>query len=420
MPTKDLDPELKSALDALKSSIANLAPKDIITKLQAQVDAIDVKMATRLVGDMQAPSLIDQLKSNDDVSRLLRDKKGTCILNFDAKTASQILQTKTTLTETGQGFQSTGVLAIDRIPGITPEARQVLRVRDVLTARPTTLPVVDFVKVSTPMGIASPVPEASVKPENAIQFTSNSEKIRTIATWIPASRQILDDLVELNGFIMAGLAYYVNLEEELQLIAGDNTGENLHGFLTQASAFNTGLLSPSAGWNRIDVVGNCISQLTTAKEIAPTFIILHPTDWWKMRLQKDGFGRYILGDPQSMVQPNIFGLSAVATTSIAVGTFLVGSGDPVASEIRDRMEMQVEISTSHADFFTQNLVAIRAEKRLALIVKRPASYLNGTNTKSPAKEKRGACSHAGSAHLPQAIGGSKTWTKRTSVLSSKA
>jgi HK97 family phage major capsid protein len=360
-PTLDL--EMKSAMAELKTAIANGASKDALTKLQTQVDALDVKMASRhLIGDVPAPSLIDQLKSNEDVSRLLRDKKGNCILNFDAKTTATILQTKTTLTETSQGFSTSGVLAIDRIPGITPEARQVLRVRDVLTARPTILPICDFVKVSTPLGIASPVPEASTKPENAVQFTSSSEKIRTIATWLPATRQILDDLTELNGYIMSSLPYYVNLEEELQLLAGDNTGENLHGFVVQASAFNTGLLSPSAGWNRIDIVGNCISQLTTAKEIAPSFIVLHPTDWWKMRLQKDGFGRYILGDPQSMVQPNIFGLSAVATTSIAAGTFLVGSGDPVASEIRDRMEMQVEISTSHADFFTQNLVAIRAEK----------------------------------------------------------
>jgi HK97 family phage major capsid protein len=184
---------------------------------------------------------------------------------------------------------------------------------------------------------------------------------------------------------MSSLPYYVSLEEELQLLAGDNTGENLHGFLVQASTFNTALLSPSAGWNRIDIVGRVIEQITTAKEIQPTFIVLHPTDWWSMRLQKDNFGRYILGDPsQPMVKQNIFGLSAVSTTSIAPGTFLVGSGDPVASEIRDRMETQVELSTSHSDFFTKNLVAVRCERRMALVVKRAASFIAGSFSQSPA------------------------------------
>jgi HK97 family phage major capsid protein len=378
--------EFKSHFDNLRTMIQELPSRETVTKLQAQVDAIDIKMAGRIIAESSfgAPStLVEQLKSNEDVSRLLRDKKGTAILNFDAKTTASIMQYKTLLTETGQGFQTTGVLPIDRIPGITPEARQVLTIRDVLTARPTTLPVVDFVRVSSPLSIASPVAEASVKPENALQFTSSSEKIRTIATWLPATRQILDDLTELNGFIMSSLPYYVNLEEELQLLAGDGTGENLHGFLVQASAFNTSLLSASKGWNKIDIVGRAIQQITSAKEIQPTFVVLHPNDWYDIRLTKDSFGRYILGDPQSMVRPNILGLSAVSTTSIAPGTFLVGSGDPVASEIRDRMEMQVEVSTSHSDFFVKNQVAVRAEKRLALVVKRAASYIQGSFTTSP-------------------------------------
>jgi HK97 family phage major capsid protein len=379
-----IDPELKSALDALRAGIAAAAPAARLTELQKQVDALDIKLADKHGNYSQEPSLIDQLKSSEEVSRLLRDKKGSCILNFDAKTTSQILQTKTVLTEAGQGFQTTGVLPIERIPNITPEARQVLTVRDVLTARPTTMAVVDFVKVSSPLHIASPVAEASTKPENALQFASSSEKIRTIATWLPATRQILDDLTELNGFIMSSLPYYVNLAEEIELLSGDNTGEHLHGLIPQASAFNTGLLSATKGWNKIDIVGRVIQQITVAKEIQPTFIVLHPNDWYDMRLTKDSFGRYILGDPQSMVRPNIFGLSAVSTTSISNGTFLVGSGDPVASEIRDRMEMQVEISTQHADFFTLNQVAIRAEKRLALVVKRAASFLTGTFSSSPA------------------------------------
>jgi HK97 family phage major capsid protein len=201
---------------------------------------------------------------------------------------------------------------------------------------------------------------------------------------IPATRQVLDDFTELMGFLQSTVPYYVDLEEELQLLSGDNTGENLHGLLNQAAAFSTSFLpSAAAGWNRIDVIAAAVNQINTEKEIDPTFVVVHTNDWWKIRLTKDGFGRYILGDPQSSVRPNIFGLDVVPTTSIAAGTFLVGSGNPVAAEIRDRMEMTVEISTEHSDYFTRNLVAIRAEKRLALITKRPNSFVTGTFTTSP-------------------------------------
>lgn len=48
---------------------------------------------------------------------------------------------------------------------------------------------------------------------------------------------MLDDLVELQSFINVALPYYVNLAEELQLLSGDGTGENLHGLIVQAQSF---------------------------------------------------------------------------------------------------------------------------------------------------------------------------------------
>jgi HK97 family phage major capsid protein len=274
-------------------------------------------------------------------------------------------------------------LQIERIPGIVPEARATLKFRDLLTARPTALQVIDYVRVTTPPAIASPAPENTQKAENAVAFTAYSERVKTIATWIPATKQILDDFTELSGYIESALPFYVDLAEEIGLLSGDGTGENLHGVLPQATAFNAGLLVPASGWTRIDMIGRAIEQINIANELDPTFVVMNPRDWWSLRLTKDNFGRYLLGDPQTIGDPNVFGLKVVWTPSIAVGTFLVGSGSAVASEIRDRMSMQVEISTEHLDFFTKNLVAIRAEKRLAYIVKRPGSFVAGTLASSP-------------------------------------
>lgn len=390
--------ELKATLDQLKqgleAAVEKKASLEIVTKLQAQVDAIDLKLAHRHISEMPERPLSKFLKEHEGVQRLLKNKKGSAVLNFTGKEMLE-LSGKSVISATVSGSDgedtlnpvgvaTTGVLQIQRTPGITPEARQVLKIRDVLSARPTTMAVVDFVKVTTPMAIASPVPEASLKPENALTFQSVSEKVRLIATWIPATRQVLNDMTELMSFIQTALPYYVNLEEELQLLAGDDTGENLHGLLTQGTSFNTSLLpKPALGWTRIDVIACAIEQINIAKEIDPTFVVLNSADFWAIRLTKDSFGRYLLGDPQSPFTPRLFGLDIVSTTSIPVGTFLVGSGSPVAAQICDRMEMQVEISTENQDFWVRNLVAIRAEKMLALLVKRAASFIVGTFTTSP-------------------------------------
>jgi HK97 family phage major capsid protein len=190
---------------------------------------------------------------------------------------------------------------------------------------------------------------------------------------------------ELIGFLNSSLGYYVDLAEEQQLLSGDGSGENLHGLIPQAASFNAGLLPSAAkGWTKLDVIATAIRQVDRTKEIAPTFVVVHTDDWWDIRLTKDNFGRYILGDPQSQVRPSIFGLDIVSTTSMSPGTFLVGSGSPVAAEIRDNMELTVEISTEHSDYFIRNLIAVRAEKREALVVKRAASFIYGTFTTSPA------------------------------------
>jgi HK97 family phage major capsid protein len=167
------------------------------------------------------------------------------------------------------------------------------------------------------------------------------------------------------------------LTEEVQFLTGSNTGNDLNGLVTQGTAYNTALNSLTPGWKKGDIIARAIQQILIAKEIDLTFVVLHPTDYWDIRLTKDSQGRYL--DPTGL----FWGLTPIITTAIGSGNFLVGSGNPAAVEIRDRMGLTVEISTQHQDYFVKNLVAIRAEKRVALVCYRPGSFIQGTFTTSP-------------------------------------
>ena len=100
------------------------------------------------------------------------------------------------------------------------------------------------------------------------------------------------------------------------MLSGDGTGENLHGLITQATAFSTALLSAASGWNKIDIVGRPSSRSPLQRNSpdvhhhAPERLVWHP-------LTKDSFGRYILGDPQTSVNAKLFDLTVIPTTSIA-------------------------------------------------------------------------------------------------------
>jgi HK97 family phage major capsid protein len=223
--------------------------------------------------------------------------------------------------------------------------------------------------------------EGSAKLENAVTFTTASEKVQTIAHWQPCTRQVLDDFSELANFISDSLLYYLGLREEAEFLFGSGNDPDLHGLATQAASFNTGLLT--GAWTRIDVIAAAIEQINIAKEVDPTFVVLNPTDLWRLRRTKDSQGRYLMGDPASVGRPRLWDLDLIGTNNMSAGLFLVGSSNPEATIIRDRMEAQIEVSNSHDTFFVQNKIAVRAEKRCALVTRRPSSFVLGSFSVSP-------------------------------------
>lgn len=374
------------ANEEIKSHGAALTDtKSKLDAIQRQMDALDAKQQRPDPGT-ERKSLEITLKENEDIQRLLRDRKGQCVFTLKGDQLDELMGRKTLIDSTAVGFATSGVLQIDRGAGIVAEARRKLTIRQMLNARPTSMQVIDFVKVNAALDApASPTPgEGLEKDENAVTFTTQSEKVRTLATWIPASRQILDDFGELMGFLRAGLPYYVNVLEENELLTGDGSGEHLHGLTHQAQSYDTTLTPAGAGWQKVDIIGRAVQQIAADNEVEPTFVALNPNDFWDIRLTKDENGQYIFGPPNSPGPVNFFGLTPVPTTAMTATYFLVGSGLPVASEIRDRMEMEIAISTEHSDYFTKNKIAIRAEKRMALVVYRPNSYVYGAFTTSPA------------------------------------
>jgi len=74
-----------------------------------------------------------------------------------------------------------------------------------------------------------------------------------------------------------------------------------------------------------------------------------------------------------MVQPNLWGLPVAVTSAIVVNTALVGAYKSAAQLFRHG-GLRVEASSSHSDYFTRNLVAIRAELRAALVVPMPSAF----------------------------------------------
>lgn len=281
---------------------------------------------------------------------------------------------------TGNG-ESQPLVAPDRRPGVAALPERRLTIRQLFTNLPTNSNTIEFTKetaFTNNAGIqgagASPSgqPEGQPKAQSSMTFELESVRVPTIAHWIPASKQILDDAAQLSNYINRRLIYGLKLAEESQFLNGDGSGGNMDGLINQASAFTGGVTNQTA----LDTLAKAATQLATA-EYTCTGFILNPTDWLSLMLLKDQEGRYIFGDPGQMREPFLWGIPTVLTNSIEAGTF-VALDAPMTGYVADREDVTVAISNSHEDYFTRNLVAIRCEERSVIVVERPTAIITGS------------------------------------------
>lgn len=282
------------------------------------------------------------------------------------------MDVKATLTTGATSGGPLSVPAYRDAPNNMPQRR--MRIRDLLPVVGISTGAVEYPKQTTRTNNADTVAEGNTKPESAYGWTMETVTPKVIAHWVPASRQILEDAPQLRDTIDTELLYGLALKEEEQLLTGDGTGENLDGLITNSTAYSAPF-DPAGTETMLDTLALGILQCALAEEPADG-IVVHPSDWMRMRLLKDTDGKYILGDPAATVQPVLFGLPVIATQAMTVDKFLVGNFRRAAT-LYDRWTPRVEVSTEHADFFTSNKVAILAEERIALAPKNAAALTYG-------------------------------------------
>lgn len=255
--------------------------------------------------------------------------------------------------------------------------RRRMTIRNLLAPGRTISNAFKYVQESGFDNQAAVVSETTEKPESNITFEVVTGNVATIAHWIHASRQILDDAPGLQSMIDTRLRYGLQLVEEEQFLRGDGTGDNLLGIIPQATAFNTNLVSV-ANKTRIDEIRIAILQVFLA-EYPADGIVLHPTDWASIEMTKTTDGAYIMANPASNLTRTLWGLPVVDTQAMNDNEFLVGAFS-LGAQVLDREDANVAVSTEDRDNFIKNMVTILAEERVAMPVYRPEAFVTGSFT----------------------------------------
>ncbi|TYR32088.1 phage major capsid protein [Mesorhizobium microcysteis] len=330
-------------------------------ELQARMFELEQKGARRsMAGYGSGP-----VSAGAEVSQRMQDLAHV----YDDKRAKARIEVKAITSDVA----SAGALASpDRQQGITMLPKQRLTIRDLLGKGRTTSNSVEYMEQTGFTNNAAMVAEGGLKPESDISFAFKDTKVKTIAHWVKASRQILADAPLLQTTIDTELRYGLALIEEYQLLMGDGTGQNLFGLIPQATDYETTRNLP--GDTRFDTLLHAIEQAEVAL-LPASGIILNTSDWFAMLGIKDGDGRYISGGPLANVPERVWRLPVVWTNVMPAGTFMVGAFETAAT-IYDREDATVELGYEGDDFI-RNLLTILGEERLAFAVKRPEALIHG-------------------------------------------
>ncbi len=266
----------------------------------------------------------------------------------------------------------------ERVPGIVAPPQRRLTIRDLVAPGTTESNSIEYVRETGFTNNAATVAENTAKPYSDLKFELATANVRTIAHLFKASRQMLDDAPALQSYIDARARYGLLMAEEAQLLYGNGTGANLQGLMTVAQLFAAPAGVTVVGEQRIDRLRLALLQAELA-EFPSDGIVLNPIDWAAIELTKDNEGRYIIGQPQDGTTPRLWNRPVVSTQAMVQNDFLVGAFK-LGSQIFDRMEIEVLISTENDKDFENNMATIRAEERLAFAIYREEAFVTGSLT----------------------------------------
>ena len=229
--------------------------------------------------------------------------------------------------------------------------------------------------------------QAGVKPESGFGTVRVQTPVKTIATWMPATKRALADATQIRTLIDGFLEYFLEEELEDQMVRGDGTGENFEGLATVSGTQTQPAVTDPAGappgLGLLLAMRRAKTRVRTVGKAVANGYAIHPNDLQRLEELVDNDGRFYGDGPfggtanlTGGVTTTIWGLPAIECEGAVEGA--PWCADWRKSILWDREQSSVTATDSHMDFFIRNLVAILAEMRAAFGVIQPSAFCKVT------------------------------------------
>lgn len=207
--------------------------------------------------------------------------------------------------------------------------------------------------------------------ESAMAWDKKSATMKWIGHTIPVPESVLDDIPQLMGYINEFMIYGIRERIELQMIAGDGSGETMTGILettgTQTQAFSNSM---------IETLRKAKTKAQYTGKVLNAQAVLTPANWEAIELTLDAESRYIMGGPVGVATPTLWGMPIIINENMTTNMAIVGGFQWCT--YFDRKQIEVTTHYENRDFAEKNLVGIRARARGQFGVIRPKAFVETT------------------------------------------
>lgn len=219
-------------------------------------------------------------------------------------------------------------------------------------------------------------PETYLRPIAEMEIDLLTAPVKTLATGISASRQILDDAPMLESHVRNRLMQAMMLSEEQQYLYGTGAGPEIQGIMTHTRT-QTYSRSSVPSDEKVDAIRRAMT-LGRLSEYEMTGVVAHPSDWEDIVLTKGTDGHYLwVNVPTGNGQTQLWNLPVVETTAINAGSALVGAFG-IGAKVYDRQQSSIRVFDQHKDYAQRGMIYIQANNRHGLTIDRPESFVNVT------------------------------------------
>jgi HK97 family phage major capsid protein len=219
---------------------------------------------------------------------------------------------------------------------------------------------IDMVTYGDPKGATgfAKVPENTAKPEATITATTATVNLATIAAWVAASRQLLEDAPAARGLIDGQLrrGYFTALETEAAAVIAAGTYTDTTG---------------ATGQSLLEVARIGMAEVAEAG-FTPESLVVAPAD-------AAAFDLFLLSQTTlgAITGQGVWGLNVIPVTGVT--TPMIGDFKTAVVWL-ERTGVAIYVSDSHASTFISNTFTILCEGRSGFVVAQPAAIRTLTVT----------------------------------------